>query len=79
MLVVLLVTLISFSVMLLVPGDPAAMVAGANATEEDIQLIRVQLKLNLPFHERLLDWVTGLVHGDLGSARSRRQSPNVCP
>ena len=32
-LVVLLVTLISFSVMLLVPGDPAAMVAGANATE----------------------------------------------
>jgi len=66
MLVVLLVTLISFSVMLLVPGDPAAMVAGANATEEDIQLIRVQLKLNLPFHERLLDWVTGLVHGDLG-------------
>ncbi len=66
MLVVLLVTLISFSVMLLVPGDPAAMVAGANATEEDIQLIRVQLKLHLPFHERLLDWVTGLVHGDLG-------------
>jgi len=65
-LVVALVGLISFSVMLLVPGDPAAIVAGANATEEDIQQLRVQLRLHLPFHERLLEWVWGLLHGDLG-------------
>ncbi|MBM3524839.1 MAG: ABC transporter permease [Alphaproteobacteria bacterium] len=52
--------------MLLVPGDPAAIVAGANATEEDIQQLRVQLRLHLPFHERLLEWVWGLLHGDLG-------------
>ncbi len=65
-LVVLLVTLISFSVMLLVPGDPAAIVAGANATEEEIHAIRVQLGLHLPFHTRLLDWVLGLLQGDLG-------------
>ena len=65
-LVVLLVTLISFSVMLLVPGDPAAVVAGATATEEEIQAIRVQLGLHLPFHERLLEWLLGLLQGDLG-------------
>jgi len=53
-------------VMLLVPGDPAAVVAGANATEEDIQQIRVQLRLHLPFHERLLEWIRGLLQGDLG-------------
>ncbi len=65
-LVVVLVTLISFSVMLLIPGDPAAVVAGALATEQEIQEIRVQLGLHLPYHERLLEWVLGLLRGDLG-------------
>jgi len=64
--VVLLVTLISFSIMSLVPGDPAAVIAGATATEEDIQALRVQLGLHLPFHERLVAWLGGLMRGDLG-------------
>lgn len=65
-LVVFLVTIISFSVMSLVPGDPASVVAGANATPDEIAAIRIQLGLHLPYHERLLNWVTGLFQGDLG-------------
>ena len=65
-LVVALVALIAFCLMLIVPGDPAAIVAGANATEEDIQQIRVQLRLHLPFQERLLEWTLGVLQGDLG-------------
>lgn len=65
-LVVFLVTIISFSVMSLVPGDPASVVAGANATPDEIAAIRIQLGLHLPYHERLLTWVTGLLQGDLG-------------
>lgn len=65
-LVVALVALIAFSVMLIVPGDPAAIVAGANATEDEIQQIRVQLRLHLPFEERLFEWTLGVLQGDLG-------------
>lgn len=65
-LVVFLVTIISFSVMSLVPGDPASVVAGANATPDEIAAIRIQLGLHLPYHERLLNWVAGLLQGDLG-------------
>ena len=65
-LVVFLVTIISFSVMSLVPGDPASVVAGANATPDEIAAIRIQLGLHLPYHERLVNWVLGLLQGDLG-------------
>src|SRR5688572_9836333 len=65
-LVVFLVTIISFSVMSLVPGDPASIIAGANATPDEIEALRVQLGLHLPYHERLVSWVAGLLQGDLG-------------
>jgi peptide/nickel transport system permease protein len=64
--VLLLVTLISFSMMHLVPGDPAAAIAGAGATNREIEAIRVQLGLDRPFMEQLLAWYGGLLQGDLG-------------
>ncbi len=64
--VLLLVTLISFSIMLLVPGDPAAAIAGAGATNQEIEAIRSQLGLDRPFLEQLLRWYGGLLQGDLG-------------
>ncbi len=64
--VLLLVTLIAFSVMQLVPGDPAAAIAGAGATNQEIEAIRQQLGLDRPFLEQLVAWYGGLVQGDLG-------------
>lgn len=64
--VLLLVTLISFSMMHLVPGDPAAAIAGAGATNREIEAIRSQLGLDRPFLEQLASWYGGLLRGDLG-------------
>jgi len=66
--VLFLVTLISFSLMQLVPGDPAILVAGLNATPDEVERIRVQLGLNEPFHIQLLHWYANLLRGDLGTS-----------
>jgi peptide/nickel transport system permease protein len=64
--VLLIVTLISFCVMQLVPGDPAAVMAGAQATKTEIEQLRVQLGLDEPFLSQLARWYIGLAQGDLG-------------
>jgi len=66
--VLFLVTLISFSLMQLVPGDPAILVAGLNATPEDVERVRAQLGLNEPFHIQLWHWYANLLQGDLGTS-----------
>ena len=66
--VLFLVTLISFSLMQLVPGDPAILVAGLNATPEEVERVREQLGLNQPFHVQLLAWYANLLRGDLGTS-----------
>jgi peptide/nickel transport system permease protein len=66
--VVLLVTLISFLIMQLVPGDPALVIAGLGATPQEVERVREQLGLNRPAHERLLGWYRGMLRGDLGDS-----------
>jgi peptide/nickel transport system permease protein len=66
--VLFLVTLISFSLMQLVPGDPAILVAGLSATPEEVERVRQQLGLNQPFHIQLWHWYVNLLHGDLGTS-----------
>lgn len=64
--VLFLVTLIAASIMQLVPGDPALIIAGQNATDAEVQQVRATLGLDRSFPERLLDWYAGLLRGDLG-------------
>jgi len=64
--VLLLVSLISASIMQLVPGDPAAVIAGQNASDVEIALIREQLGLNQSFPAKLAAWYGDLARGDLG-------------
>jgi peptide/nickel transport system permease protein len=66
--VLLLVSLISASIMQLVPGDPAAVIAGQNATDAEIAQIREQLGLNRPFPVKLAAWYADLARGDLGQS-----------
>jgi peptide/nickel transport system permease protein len=66
--VLLLVTLISASIMHLVPGDPAVIIAGQNASDAEVQQVRATLGLDRPFIERLGAWYAGLAHGDLGQS-----------
>ena len=64
--VILLVTLISFGLMLLIPGDPALVIAGPSATAAEIESVRAQLGLDRPVLQRMLAWYAGLLQGDLG-------------
>ena len=55
-----------FSLLYLTPGDPAAVIAGDAATNDDIARIRANLGLDEPFLVRFGGWVWSLAHGDLG-------------
>ena len=64
--VVLMVALFVFSLLYIAPGDPAAIIAGDQATPADVDRIRESLGLDRPFLVRFLDWLWGVMRGDLG-------------
>jgi peptide/nickel transport system permease protein len=55
-----------FSLLYLTPGDPAAVIAGDQATVADIERIRAQLGLDRGFLPRFGSWVWDILHGNLG-------------
>ena len=62
----LLVSLITFGILHLIPGDPAAVMAGLSATPAEVAQIRSDLGLDQPLLGQLAHWYGGLLHGDLG-------------
>src|SRR5699024_9302234 len=54
------------------PGDPAAILAGDNATVEDVQRIRDSLGLDKPLVEQFFSWGWGVLQGDLGISTSTK-------
>jgi peptide/nickel transport system permease protein len=66
--VVLMVALFVFSLLYIAPGDPAAIIAGDQATPEDVARIRMSLGLDRPFLVRFFEWLWHVVNGDLGTS-----------
>ncbi|MEQ9638427.1 MAG: ABC transporter permease [Alphaproteobacteria bacterium] len=64
--VVIAVTTLTFLLVSLLPGDVAYLIAGLDASPAEIDAIRAELGLDQPLHLRYLDWVAGLLQGDLG-------------
>ena len=64
--VLLVVAVVVFLILRLTPGDPAAVIAGNNATNEDIERIREQLGLTKPLWQQFGIWLGDLLKGDLG-------------
>lgn len=70
------ITLVTFFLLYVIPADPAQMMAGRGFNSaENIQSIRHQLGLDLPFHEQYLRYLGALIQGDLG--RSYLQKTEV--
>lgn len=67
-------SLLIFLMIYLVPGDPVAMMLGSEATGEQIAEVRARLGLDRPFQERMLDWYTRVLRGDLGESYFLSQS-----
>lgn len=59
-------SVIIFLALRVLPGDTAALIAGTNASPEQVAELRQRLGLNRPPLEQYLDWVGGLFRGDLG-------------
>lgn len=65
-----------FSLIHLVPGDPAQAMLGDGASPEDIAQLRTRLGLDRPLAEQYGRYLTGLVRGDLGTSL-RTQQPVI--
>ena len=57
-----------FAALEIVPGDPAQVMLGINATDEAIAALREDLGLNKPVLERYFSWVVGMLQGDFGQS-----------
>ena len=66
--VMAVVALFVFSLLYVAPGDPAAIIAGDQATPADVERIRASLGLDRPFLIRFGEWLWRVLHGDLGQS-----------
>lgn len=64
--------IIAFGVELL-PGDLAQEILGQGATPEGLRVLRLQLGLDTPPHIRYLDWLGGMVTGDMGLSLANKR------
>lgn len=64
--VILGITFVIFAVLNYTPGDPARLLLGFNATEESVEALRREWKLDDPFFVRYVRYLGGVIQGDLG-------------
>lgn len=67
------VTVVISALVYLAPGDPARIALGRNANAEAYRQLRRQMGLNQPPHVRYLDWLWGVLHGNLGESITTNQ------
>ena len=75
-LVIFLVSLGTFGMMHLIPGDPISLMIGeARISQEQIDAIRAKWGLNRPLHEQYLTWMGNMLRGDFGQSVVRSGVP----
>ena len=72
-LVLILVSVVVFLATQALPGDPARAILGRSATPASLAALRRQLHLDRPVIEQYLTWVTGLLHGNLGTSLAAQE------
>jgi ABC-type dipeptide/oligopeptide/nickel transport system permease component len=81
--ILLLVTVVVFAIMQILPGDPARMILGQEATPQALEALRERLGLNRPLHVQYLVWVGNVLRATWAARwwttrRSRVRSPTPC-
>jgi len=66
--ILFIVSVICFSMINLIPGDPATVILGPEASEQAKEEMRNRLNLNEPIPVQYIDWLWGVLHGDLGES-----------
>lgn len=59
-------SVITFALVNVLPGDVAVMILGTSGSQEQVEVLRQQLGLNRPVYVRYLDWIAGVLQGDMG-------------
>jgi peptide/nickel transport system permease protein len=68
LIVLLGVTFVVFLIIQIVPGDPARVILGVQANEQNVAALRERLGLNRPFLVQYADWLWNALHGDFGKS-----------
>jgi len=71
--VLILVSILVFLATQALPGDPARAILGREATPASLAALRRQLHLDQPVIEQYWTWVTGLLHGNLGTSLAAQE------
>ncbi|HEY0216669.1 MAG TPA: ABC transporter permease [Cellulomonas sp.] len=71
-LAVLVASVVVFALLNVLPGDPARVQLGLDASAADVERLRQQLGLDRPLALRYWDWISGFVTGDMGTSYSSR-------
>jgi peptide/nickel transport system permease protein len=66
------VTVVIFLLVRLIPGDPARIIAGLLASDDEVRRLRVELGLTQPLYVQYLIFFSGLLHGNLGLSAATR-------
>jgi len=66
--ILVIVSVVVFSLIQMIPGDIATAMLGEGATKEEYQLLRENLGLDKPFYIRYLKWAGNMIRGDLGKS-----------
>jgi peptide/nickel transport system permease protein len=64
------IAMVVFAMLRFIPGDPALVLLGSEATAEQLEAVRVQLGLTKPIPVQFLEWLSHVVRGDLGNSLS---------
>ncbi len=64
----LALTMVSFALVHVIPGDPALVMMGGEGTPQAVAELRHQLGLDRPLHVRYLEWLGQILRGDLGQS-----------
>jgi peptide/nickel transport system permease protein len=68
----LALSMASFALVHVIPGDPALVMMGGEGTTQAVEELRHQLGLDRPLHIRYWDWLSRILHGDLGQSLYNR-------
>ncbi len=61
-----------FTIMYFSPGDPAKLILGDRAPEEQVAALRHELGLDIPYYQQLFNYIKNAIHGDFGNSYQLR-------
>ena len=73
LLTLFIVSLVIASIVELLPGDITQAILGQTATPETVEAFRRELGIDRPVHERYIEWLSGMVTGDMGKSLANKR------